>query len=274
MSSVSNNSNSVTWSTFEGLVKGVVGALAILPARAVKIAVQTRSEGAFELKRAFDGGGILVSTLGPLTGIQVGIKETCAKLMDDPFARSMFAGLFAAALGGNQVDLTLTRRQLLSLEKVKKGSFEVAKEVFKEIGVLRATTRGLLVAGLRDGKFVWGFSVLNPFVVGWIDRRLPQIWKENHPWLAFAATYFAAPNISAMGVVAMTQPEDVLQARLHADYMGRKYTGTWDALRATLKNEGVKALWMGGAARTVMLACFFFATEMSSLALNKIREIS
>lgn len=156
---------------------------------------------------------------------------------------AMGAGALSAALY-SPVDLTVIQQG-----KLKVGPMEAVNAVVREGGVGKMW-RGTMACAARESIYTAGYLGLGPVLTNKIKAANP----------GFGDLTASVLGSSAAGTMAalMTHPIDTAKTCVQSDLAGARYTSAMQALGEVYKKGGVRALYSGGAARTVRICGAFF----------------
>ncbi|XP_025830391.1 mitochondrial glutamate carrier 1-like isoform X2 [Agrilus planipennis] len=266
-------------------IAGVIGITLVFPLDLVKTRLQTQQpqpNGQLQYTSMFDcfrktyrqegfsgmykGSGVVIVLLMP---------EKAIKLVGNDFLRdqlrtangelSLFRQVLAGMLTGviqcivttplelMKIQLQNAGRVAAALGKPRKTTSEVIKGILLNYGVF-GMYKGIGPTILRDSVFSALYFPLFAFLNSAGPRRKDGS-GEAASWVSFASGCSSA-CVSAW----LVTPIDVIKTRLQnlEKVKGEtRYNGIADAFVKTLRQEGVKALFRGGACRVMVIAPLF-----------------
>lgn len=272
-----------------GGIAGIVGVSIVFPLDLVKTRLQNQTKGpSGELqyksmldcfKKTYAAEGYFGMYRGSAVNILLITPEKAIKLAANdmfrhyltlpngslPVSRQMVAGGMAGAC---QIVIT-TPMELLKIQMQDAGrvaaqakaegktfqrttAFELTKQLLKERGIL-GLYKGVTATAGRDVSF----SVIYFPLFATLNALGPKEPGAEHPvfWWSFLCGC-ASGSAAALSV----NPLDVVKTRMQTLTKGsgeRQYTSIADCITTTLKHEGPKAFFKGGACRMIVIAPLF-----------------
>ena len=192
------------------------------------------------------------SSLAPITAAQVAVNGVLERALTngtraltdvEQIGVAMGAGALSASLY-SPVDLTVIQQG-----KMKLGPGATISAVVRD-GGLAKMWRGTMSCAARESIYTAGYLGLGPVLTSKIKAAKPELGDLTASVLGSSA----AGTMAAL----MTHPIDTAKTCMQSDLAGVKYTSATQAIGEVYKQGGIRALYQGGAARTVRICGAFF----------------
>ena len=269
-----------------GGIAAVIEALLLQPTTYAKNARQQGLALTLDPRVLYRGiGAALCNEVGQL-GLQFGVTGALLRMsIPEDAPQSVATELIAAAGAGALVAVLASPLELVIVQQQRFGGamLATAYEVVCRHGAFGSGLfRGLGLAMGRDAIYVGGMLGATPIVRRWLMERrglaepaLPVASTTLEPaggvgTVADAAlTSLAASMLGGVIGALLSHPFDVAKTCMQGDLARATYGGSFEAMRALLRDGGIARLYHGATWRTVNITATVWIANECSLRLPK-----